>query len=244
MQRPPLLALSEARLGYPGRVVLHVRALEIRMGEDWFVLGPNGAGKTTLLRTILGLLPPLQGEIKRATELTPTRIGFVPQQEEGVPFLPTTLREFVRLGLAGVRLPAAERAVRLARALDRVDLLALAHASFSTLSGGQRQRALLARALIREPHLLILDEPTNGLDPAAEESLLGVLQDLRPHLSTIVVTHDVALAARHATHVAFVAHAELRAGRKESMLTDAELKRVFGLNPLLASPLAEAAHVE
>ncbi|HMP74984.1 MAG TPA: ATP-binding cassette domain-containing protein [Kiritimatiellia bacterium] len=233
----PVLCMRDAALGYGRQVVLHVESLTINPGDSWFLLGPNGSGKSTLLRAAMGLLAPLGGVVERDLHCRrPDRIGFVPQGCETRAALPTTLREYVGLGLVGTAVPRAERKARLHRALDRVGLLPLERADFWTLSGGQRQRALLARALIREPILLILDEPTNGLDPAAEEGLMQILNALRRDvlLTTIFVTHDLVLAARHASHVAIAANGRLQAGVRERMLGDAALRAAFGVNPLEA----------
>ena len=237
IQSGPLLGLYDVTLGYGRRVVLRVESLTIQRGDSWFLLGPNGAGKSTLLRAAMGLLAPLEGRIERDFNCQrPDRIGFVPQGCETRAVLPTTVREFVALGLVGIALPRAEREVRLQRALDRVGLMPHVRADFWTLSGGQRQRALLARALVREPILLVLDEPTNGLDPAAEEGLMDILNALRREhlLTSLFVTHDLALAARHASHVAVASQGTLQAGPRERMLGDSILRAAFGVNPLEA----------
>lgn len=211
-------------LAYGSNVVLRGVDLEVRRGEFWFLLGGNGSGKTTFLRALLGMLPPRAGRIHLAAELEGgARVGFVPQSCELNRALPTTVREFVSVGLVGLRVPRADEPARLARALERVGLGGLAATDYWSLSGGQRQRALVARALIREPLLLVLDEPMNHLDPDAEEALLRDLLDLhrQQNLALILVTHDLEMAELHATHVAtfgagrVVVRARMRDARAE-----------------------------
>lgn len=200
-----LLRVEGLRLAYGARDVLHDASLEVRRGEFWFLLGGNGSGKTTFLRSLLGIVPPRAGRLWLSPALHGRAgIGFVPQHCDINPSLPTTVREFVSLGLVGLDVPRAARAPRLARALERVGLSALAARDYWSLSGGQRQRALVARGLVREPLLLILDEPMNHLDPDAEESVLADLVQLNRSdgLALLLVTHDVAMAERHATHIA------------------------------------------
>lgn len=208
----PLLHAERLRLAYGARDVLRDATLEVRRGEFWFLLGGNGSGKTTFLRSLLGIVPPRGGELRLSPELNGRAgIGFVPQHCDINPSLPTTVREFVSLGLVGLHVPRAERPARVTRAIERVGLGALAGRDYWSMSGGQRQRALVARGLVREPLLLILDEPMNHLDPDAEESLLADLVTLnrRDGLALLLVTHDLAMAERHATHVATFARGEV-----------------------------------
>ena len=188
-----LLQATGVRLAYGRRTVLREVNLSLRAGEFWCFLGPNGAGKTTLLRALLGALSPRSGRLWTNPALwRRDRLGFVPQRCEINPTLPTTVGEFTLLGLVGIPASAPERRARLAWALDKVGLGGLAAKDYWALSGGQRQRALVARALVRRPNVLILDEPTNGLDLAAEDTLLRFLAALnnREGLTILFVTHN------------------------------------------------------
>jgi ABC-type Mn2+/Zn2+ transport system ATPase subunit len=226
----PLLATRGLALRYSATTVLRDVELEVRAGEFWFLLGPNGEGKTTLLRAILGELRPAAGVV----DLHPTlrdrsQVGFVPQRCEANPILPTTVREFVTLGLVGIRVDAGERQARLAWALDHVGLGGSAGRSYWELSGGQRQRALVARALVRKPRLLILDEPTSNLDFLVEGAILDALADLnrRDRMAVLFVTHAIHLAERYATHVALFQGGTVEAGPAASLLRPDHLARVY-----------------
>ena len=231
---PDVLAeLSHVSLAYGRRLILCDVTLAVRAGEFWFLLGPNGEGKTTLLHCVLGLLRPRHGTVRRAAALEGhARIGFVPQRCDLNPTLPTTVEEFVLLGLAGIRCGGRERRERLGWALDKVGLRDKTRDSYWSLSGGQRQRALVARALVRRPRLLLLDEPTNGLDLSSEESLLGFLADLNKEdgLTMLFVTHDLALAVRHGSHFALVRGGTVAAGPGESVIRSETLGQVYGLD--------------
>ena len=149
------LEVTGLRLAYGRRAVLDQVNFRVRSGEFWFLIGPNGHGKSTLLAGMLGRLAPAAGKLMRRGDFArPDRIGFVPQESSTNPALPTTVREWVRLGLIGIEASRAERATRLSWALDIVGMTGLERHDFWSLSGGQRQRALVARALIRRPRLL------------------------------------------------------------------------------------------
>jgi ABC-type Mn2+/Zn2+ transport system ATPase subunit len=225
-----IVKASELRLGYGQRVVLaHVDFL-MRVGEFWFFLGPNGEGKTTLLRAILGMISPQAGQLWVHPELgRRERLGFVPQRCDINPTLPTTVREFVLLGLVGIRIDRHEAAERLGWALKKVGLGGLEGKNYWSLSGGQRQRALVARALVRRPSILILDEPTNGLDVVTEDAVLRLLAELnhKEQQTLLFVTHNLAIAARYATHIALFRAGEVVSGRRQEVLDRQTLERVY-----------------
>jgi zinc transport system ATP-binding protein len=226
-----LLVAESLALGYGRRTILHHLSLEIRRGEFWFCLGPNGEGKSTLMRAILGRIQPQSGTLWLHDELiSRSRVGFVPQRCDLNPALPTTVREFVRLGVVGADLSRREHNLHLTWALDKVGLQSLASQSYWALSGGQRQRALVARALVRRPRLLLLDEPTNGLDLPASEALLQCLDALYRHdrVSLMFITHDVAMAARYGTHAILLHGGKGVAGPIQTTLTSQHLEQTYG----------------
>lgn len=233
MQQADVIVRATAlTVGYAGRTVLDSVTVECRKGEFWFFIGPNGSGKTTLIRTMLGILRPLGGQLWLHPNLASREgIGFVPQRCDLNPALPTTVREFVTLGLVGIRLATNQETERLEWALDKVGVTGMAGRDYWSLSGGQRQRALVARALIRRPDLLILDEPTNGLDLSTEDSFLRLLADLNQteHLTLVFVTHDIAVAARYGTHLAFFRSGCVESGPCDQLLNRAVLERVYGV---------------
>jgi ABC-type Mn2+/Zn2+ transport system ATPase subunit len=227
-----VLRASALTLGYGGPTVLENVDLEVRAGEFWFLVGPNGSGKTTLLRAILGLLAPLSGELW----VHPGYAGgagtaFVPQRSQFNDTLPTSVREFVLLGLAGLRPGRAAEAARLEHALEQVGLRGMERRDYRSLSGGQRQRALVARALVRQPRLLILDEPTTGLDWSATAALMRFLVRLRHEeaLTLLFVTHDLHSALAHATHVALLHDRRVETGAPAELLTAERLRRSYGI---------------
>jgi|APTNR8051073442_1049403.scaffolds.fasta_scaffold00016_162 ABC-type Mn2+/Zn2+ transport system ATPase subunit len=239
---PTLMSTQDLRLGYGGKTVLSGVCMHIECGQFWFILGPNGHGKSTLLRALMGLLPPQGGQLHRDphhARLDTT--GFVPQRCDFNPSLSTTVREFVSLGLVGLSVKRSDEQDRLAWALERVGMSSHRHRDYASLSGGQRQRSLLARALVRRPTLLILDEPTNGLDLNSEEDLLSSLQRLNRDdgMTILFVTHDLPLAARFATHLALVHRGSVESGPAAHLLGHGALERTYGMAiPWAIAPLA------
>jgi ABC-type Mn2+/Zn2+ transport system ATPase subunit len=227
----PVIEVRDLDVGYPGRRVLSAVQWSVRSGDYWFLLGPNGSGKTTLVHAVLGVLRPLAGAVERDPAIASLEhTGFVPQRSRTNPTLPTTVREFVALGAVGLPRSAREE-TSLAWALSRVGLADLVDRDLRALSGGQRQRALVARALVRRPRLLVLDEPTEGLDVASEEAFLATIEELHraEQLTVLFVTHKLRIAARYATHVALFSGGRVRAGARDAVLLPSDLEATFGV---------------
>jgi ABC-type Mn2+/Zn2+ transport system ATPase subunit len=227
-----IFKMSGLTMAYGDRTVLKDINLEVRPGEFWFLLGTNGVGKTTLLKALLGTLRPLQGSLVLHPEVAGGEfIGFVPQRCDLNPTLPTTVNEFILLGLAGIRANKKERVGRLSWALERMNLSGMGEKSFWSLSGGQRQRALVARALIRRPKFLIADEPSINLDLPAAHALMEALKELnrKENLTLLFVTHDLTLAARYASHVALFLDGRVHVGPRHAILNPQDLERTFGI---------------
>jgi zinc transport system ATP-binding protein len=200
MTGEPVVVLIGGSVAYDGRAVLSGVDLLVRRGEVVAVLGSNGSGKSTLVRGLLGLVPmsgrrELFGQPAERFREWP-RIGYVPQRQGAASGVPATVREVVTSGrLARMRwlrpASAADRAA-VARALEVVGLSDRSRDSVATLSGGQQQRVLIARALASEPELLVLDEPTSGVDLAAQEALAQTLGRLvHEQVSVLLVAHEL-----------------------------------------------------
>jgi len=187
-----LIAVERAQLGYPGRPILRNVSVALRAPEFVAVLGANGSGKTTLLRSLLGFLPPLAGRVTRAPGL---RVGYVPQRETLDDLYPLTGRDVALMGTYGDvpfwKRPGKHEKARVRAALESCGATDFAKRRYSELSGGQRQRVLISRALATDPQVLLLDEPTAGVDREAEKAILGVLSELRRgrELAVWMVTH-------------------------------------------------------
>lgn len=205
------------------------------------VLGPNGGGKTTLLKVLLGLLPYESGRVRvlgrEPSDLGPmrARIGYVPQHLNVETNFPASALSVAAMGAyrsAGLFRPLGRRwRDRAMAALRRVGMAEAAHRPFGRLSGGQRQRALIARAIVAEPRLLLFDEPTTGVDVKGQEQLMDLLRDLRREmdLTILMVTHDVALISRYADRIACL-NRVLHWHDASERLTPAVLDRAFQTN--------------
>ena len=210
---PPVARLSDVDFSYPGAAEPTLVGVDLTLSPQDFVglIGPNGGGKTTLLKLLLGLLEPRSGTIEvfgAAPGTVRRRVGYVPQSAAIDPTAPATVLDVVLMGRLsrsswGFRFAAADRAAALA-ALDRTGTTELAGRRLATLSGGQRQRVLIARALAGEPDLLLLDEPTAGVDLHRERELLTLLRNLNEHLPIVMVSHDVVLVSSHMDRAVWV----------------------------------------
>ena len=179
-----LVGLENLSVEFNGKPVVDSVNLDVYRGDILTVIGPNGAGKTTLIRTILGIQKPTRGTVRLARNLV---IGYVPQHLALETTLPLSVKRFMLLS----RHPLAECKA----ALARTGVEHLLNASVHHLSGGETQRLLLARALVRKPDLLVLDEPAQGVDINGQAALYGLIRELRDELNcgVIMISHDLHL---------------------------------------------------
>lgn len=201
-----IIAAQHLAVALGGKTVLEDITFAVRSGELTGVIGPNGAGKTTLLRAIIGLVPVQEGSLsvfgisgKRLKENRP-RIGYMPQRHSFERRFPLSSADVVATGLLSHRtiirrIPGKEEQVK--KALAAVGMAGYYHRPFQGLSGGEQQRVLLARALSRNPGLLLLDEPNTGLDFPAQQSFVELLRELKNKdgLAIILVSHDLVTIA-------------------------------------------------
>jgi ABC-type Mn2+/Zn2+ transport system ATPase subunit len=222
--------IANMSVGYGGPPVLTDVALAVRSGELVALVGANGAGKSTLLKVIVGLLRPSTGAVRvlgtDPRDAAP-RIAYLPQAEELRWDYPLRVDDVVAMGRIGRKRSAALGAER--EALARVSAADLARRPIIALSGGQRQRVLLARALVSEPELLLLDEPATGVDPATEEQLMGVLREIASTGRTVIVsTHDLAGVVAHFRRVVCLNGRIVADGDISLLRDDRVLRETYG----------------
>ena len=207
MDKETLLSCRDVSLGYEGHTVWEHLTFSVHSGEYLCSVGENGSGKSTLLKSLLGLLPPLKGVIRRSD--TAGAVGYLPQQTQAQRDFPATVSEVVLSGFLSARgrrffYSAAEKSQALMH-MGKLGILELKDRCYRELSGGQQQRVLLARALCAARRLLILDEPVTGLDPAAAQDLYRTLAYLNKNegLAIVMVTHDLQNALQYADTVLY-----------------------------------------
>jgi energy-coupling factor transport system ATP-binding protein len=222
---PEILALRKVSFAYPGGAPLLVNlSLSFRAGELTAILGENGSGKTTLLKLLQGLLKPQSGEVWRQAEV---RAGFVFQNPDYQLFAEKVWEE-VAQGPRLLKLPAREVERRVEKALSQVHLSSLAADDPFSLTKGQRQRLAVAAILALMPHIIILDEPTTGLDHREQEDMLALIEDLHAAGHTVImVTHSMWAASRYARRLIV-----MRAGQ---VVTDGPTREVFAGEERLAA---------
>lgn len=232
-----LLDYRGVELSYDGHTpAASALTFALAAGEALALVGPNGSGKSTLLKSMLGLVAPLRGQLRvlgGKPRAALGRIGYLSQHVHIDLEFPITLRQVVMLGrypaLGSWRLPGRADKAAVAAALDRVGLRDMAGRRFGDLSGGQRQRGLLARALVNQPRILLLDEPFNGLDTPNRQALMQNLRELRQAgIGIVVSTHDFELAHQVCTHVLLINQRQIAFGGIHEALQPEAIAETFG----------------
>ena len=211
MQHDPVIELSDVWFSYNGRPVLKNVNITVRQGDFIAVIGPNGGGKTTLIKLILGLLYPHRGDIKVfgvPPERAVLQMGYVPQDSEFNPGVPVSVEQVVMMGRMrggrGFRSSTPADRSEVQTALERVRMWEYRDRGMAELSGGQRQRVSMARALASRPNLLLLDEPTAGVDTEGRTEFYELLRELNQTVTIVLVIHDLMVVSSYVKSVACV----------------------------------------
>ena len=230
MATDPLIEVCGLDVAYGERTVLSGANVTVRSGEIVTLIGPNGAGKTSLVRAMLGLLKPSKGSVRQKTGL---RIGYMPQRLSIDRALPITVKRFLELG-------APKRSGQ--QVLTEVGAGHVSDYPMQSISGGELQRVMLARALLREPDLLVLDEPVQGVDITGQAELYRLIQDIRRHrgVGVVMVSHDLHVVMAQTDHVVCLNQHVCCAGHPEAVSRHPEFVALFGDE--IASTLAVYAH--
>ncbi len=220
-------ALIEAQgitVARQGREILSNVDVRVRAGEIVTLIGPNGAGKTTVVRIVLGLLDPDRGAVRRRPGLI---VGYMPQRLHIDPTLPLTVGRFLALGAASGGSHARGRA---AAVLAEVGAGTLMDTPLEAVSGGEFQRVILARALLRDPDLLVLDEPSQGVDVNGQAELYDLIASIRDRhgLGVLLVSHDLHLVMANTDQVICLNHHVCCAGHPETVTNDPNYIQLFG----------------
>lgn len=238
----PVLQARGLAVGYRQRQVARDITLDIAHGQTLCLLGPNGSGKTTLFKTLLGLLPPLAGELHLRGQPVAgwsradfaRHVGYVPQAHHGI--FPFTVEEVVLMGrcarIGRFASPSAHDRQVATRCMELLGIAALARRSYTAISGGERQLALIARALAQEPALLVMDEPTASLDFGNQIRVLEQMSQLRSAgIAILLSTHQPEHALRCADRIALLANGGIVAiGAPASTATPARLAGLYGVS--------------
>lgn len=221
-----LLELKELCVGFNGRAVAPPIDVEIPRGIRCGIIGPNGSGKSTLVRTLLGLIPPVSGQMIWSTDV---RFGYVPQNITIDPLFPLTAEDYLFMGRMG---RAEKRASdkELQEIIRALNIDSLKHRLVRDLSGGERRRVLLARALEQSPDVLAFDEAWGSLDLVFKERVNQLLQSLRPKDSytLFLIEHDLHRIAPLVDILILIGSRQVLCGPKDEVFTEEKIKEIFG----------------
>jgi zinc transport system ATP-binding protein len=233
-----LISLHDVSFAYGAEPTLEHITFEVLPGDYVGVIGPNGGGKTTLIKLMLGLLQPREGALQLwGTDLRAFKqwhkIGYVPQRAGNSDFrLPITVREVVSFGRVGDKPGQTGQSDRTAvmQAMERVGIAELAGRRLSDLSGGQQQKVFIAKALAAEPEVLVLDEPTVGVDVRAQDEFYQLVAGLNKHqgLTVIMVSHDIDVVVNEVSKLACINKALVYHGRPKDFMREDYLANLYG----------------
>ena len=235
-RKRPALVINDLTVAYHSRPVIWDVDLTVERGALMALVGPNGAGKSTLIKAVLGLVPRSAGTVEvlgRRVERLHPGIGYVPQRGSVDWDFPTTVLDVVMMGRYGrlgpLRRPGRSDREAARAALDQVKLADLADRQISQLSGGQQQRTFLARALVQEAEIYLMDEPFAAVDALTERAIVDVLRELqRQGRTSIVVHHDLATVTDYFDQVTLLNVELVASGPVAEVFTDSNVRRTYG----------------
>jgi len=230
------IEIRDLTVAYRDHPVLWDVDLDVGLGTLMAIVGPNGAGKTTLIKTILGLMKPAAGQIRilgQPYEKVATRVGYVPQRGSVDWDFPTSVLDVVLMGLYGrlgwIRRPGSKEHEDAMVALKKVDMVDYSHRQISQLSGGQQQRVFLARALVQQAQVYLMDEPLQGVDATTERAIIDLLRVLRSSGKTVVVVHhDLQTVSSYFDEVLLLNIRRITSGPVSEVFTNMNLKLTYG----------------
>ncbi|MDZ4184880.1 MAG: metal ABC transporter ATP-binding protein [Desulfuromonadales bacterium] len=235
-----LLQAEQLHIAYGSTDILRDISFQVQTGDYLGIVGPNGSGKSTLIRAMLGLVPVTSGTVRLLGQPLSLfndwqKIGYLPQRLSFAnPHFPATVEEIVRLGFIDKNGPKRRidnrEAKQLEEILSRMGIIDLRQQLIGHLSGGQQQRALLARALVGRPALLLLDEPTTALDPETREDFYDIVKELNRELGTaiILITHDTWNIGQYAKRFVYLDKTVIFDGTFAEFCASAEMTSFFG----------------
>jgi ABC-type Mn2+/Zn2+ transport system ATPase subunit len=226
-----LMRFQDVALGYGRQRVLEDVSFSLSAGDYLAIVGSNGSGKSTLIKSIIGLLKPSEGTIETSANL---RFGYVPQLQTVDELFPITAADVVLMGRYGrigaLRRPAADDRARAQKALEEVGIGDMGSRLYRELSGGQKQRTLIARAIVGEPQVLVLDEHTNDLDIAAEKAIMALVDRLHElhAMAIVMVSHSLNTVANHARTIGLLRQGECRFASVDQVMQTEYLQNFYG----------------
>lgn len=228
--------VRDLTVAYRENPVLWDVDLDVVQGVLMAIIGPNGAGKTTLIKAILGLIKPAAGQIHvlgKPYRSVASKVGYVPQRGSVDWDFPTSVLDVVLMGLYGrlgwIRRPGNAERTEAMVALEKVDMTEFAHRQISQLSGGQQQRVFLARALVQDASVYLMDEPLQGVDATTERAIIDILQTLRSSGKTVIVVHhDLQTVTSYFDEVMLLNIRRIACGPVSDVFTDANLRMTYG----------------